>query len=454
MKKSVPSWRAGARSAQRSARRHGRQLRRRLPGSTLAVARRLPMPVPVRQALSTTMLWRPGLHTVPLDAILLGGQNGMSATEFAEAIGDHLWPSRRVVDGPHAELLRAAHAAPLSDEQILTSSYGDLARAGIATSGQYFGARDDQGIVDQARQFLAWDAEAATTSGAERPHASKDGSPVLLAPIRDSDCYQVVDGHHRLAALAAAGAVVVRARVRRVPASTPLQDVLDEMSWIGGERELYQPVVSPELERSWTIVRRCTDRLERMDKVLDDLGLAKTARARLEGAADVEAPTYLDVASCYGWFLAQLKERGFAVQGVERDGLGAFLGSMVYGLDADHVHTGQAQDFLRGLDPQAFDVVSCFSLLHHIVRDEGPAGGAEFVRLLDRATARVLFLDTGQAHEAWFRDVLPEWDTDHVRDFLREHTTFDDIIDLGPDDDAVGAYADNYGRHLFACVRW
>ncbi|MCW2815508.1 MAG: hypothetical protein JWN84_2963 [Nocardioides sp.] len=446
-------WRAIAREARRTTRRTLRQWRRDAPAWVLATAAAMPLPSAVRLWLSRVFLWRRRMQWVPLRSVLLGGQNGMTAAEFAKATDNLLWPSQRVVDGPHAALIRAAGLTELSDEQILRSSYGELARAGISTAGQYFGATDDASIVAQARQFLAWSAgddaaQQATGRGSRRPLASAPGSPVLLAPIRDSDCYQVVDGHHRVAAWAASGAVGLKARIRRVPVTTPLQDVLDEMSWIGGERELYQPVQAPELDRSWRVVRRCTDRLERMTHLLASLGLPGD-----QGEKGGRVPSYLDVASCYGWFLSHMADLGFEVHGVERDELGSLLGATVYGLNPACVTTGDARTYLMTHD-RRHDVVSCFSLLHHVLRDRGTDGGIEFVQLLDRSTRSVLFLDTGQAHEEWFRDTLGEWDDEHVRQFLLDNTTFDEVIDLGPDSDGVGHYAGNYGRHLFACVRW
>ncbi|WP_309647974.1 methyltransferase domain-containing protein [Nocardioides sp.] len=438
----------GHRSRLQAARKRADRAVSDLVHRLVLLARALPIPERLRRRLSSLVLWRPGTERVPLARVLLGGQNGLDADVFAHATDDLLWPSRHVSDGPHVTLLRTAADHELSDEEILASPYADLARTCIEASGQYFGATDDAGILALARDFVARDGSATSatsgaTSGATRPHQSDPGAPVLLAPIKDSDCYQVVDGHHRLAADVVAGRSSVDARVRRVPVVTPLQDVLDRMSWIGGTHELYQPVSAPELDRSWTTVRRCTDRLQSMDRLLGTLGI------------EAEVSSYLDVASCYGWFLSSMQERGFAVQGVERDPLGATLGEAVYGLDRSHVHTGDAVDFLeeRADRGERFDVVSCFSLLHHFALGRASTDAAGLMRLLDDVTGRVLFLDTGQAHESWFRSSLPEWDTDYVRSFLEEHGTFDRVVDLGPDRDAVGPYADNYGRHLFACIR-
>jgi hypothetical protein len=276
-----------------------------------------------------------------------------------------------------------------------------------------------------------------------RAGQSSAADPVLVAPIRDSDCYQVLDGHHRLALLAHHGVPTARVKVKRLPVTTPLQDLLTQMSWIGGKKELYQPIDAPELRQGWTTVRRCRDRLALMESQLAALGTGP-------------GHSYLDVASCYGWFVQQMAERGYAAQGVERDPLAPRLGAGVYGLDPGRVTVGDAVEFLRAAreEGRRFDVVSCFSLLHHFALGRGGGTSAEeLTQLLDSVTGRVMFLDTGQEHEAWFARTLRGWDATHIARFLTTHTTFDEVIDLGPDEDAVAPYADNYGRHLFACVR-
>ena len=229
--------------------------------------------------------------------------------------------------------------------------------------------------------------------------------------------------------------------VKWLPVRTPLQDVLDRMSWLGGTRELYQPLQAPELADSWVLVRRCQDRLDRMQEFLRAHDLLPPA-----------AGTYLDVASCYGWFVASMRDLGFEANGVERDPLARPLGVAAYGLREDAVRTGDAEDVLASAG-RRWDVVSCFSLLHHFVLGRGSVPPEELVRRLDAVTGRVLFLDTGQEHEEWFRESLRGWNAAFVADFLRRTTTFDRIVDLGPDGDGRGAYAGNYGRTLFACVR-
>lgn len=407
--------------------------------AVLQVARRTPMPAPLRHSLQAHFLWSATPQPVPVDRILLGSQNGLAAATWASLTDDLLWPSRPVAAGPHAALLREAKRGHLSDSDILASEYAAMARDCVRHTGDFFGARDDTGILAVARGRVSEPVPSRSL-----PRQTPPGQPIKVAPIRDSDCYQVIDGHHRVAAMAVAGVAEVPALVRRIPESTPLQDLLDRMSWIGGAHELYQPVTSPELEQSWRTVRQCTDRLNAMRTVLDELGLA--------------GGTHLDVASCYGWFVSEMTALGFASEGVEADPLAPQLGSLLLSLDPARITVSDAIPFLNGDLPDAgttrtWDVVTCFSLLHHFALGRGSATAAQLVRLLGRATGQVLFLDTGQEHERWFHDRLPEWDAAYIANFLRCHGGFDEVIDLGPDQDAVAPYQGNYGRHLFAAIR-
>jgi hypothetical protein len=98
-------------------------------------------------------------------------------------------------------------------------------------------------------------------------------------------------------------------------------------------------------------------------------------------------------------------------------------------------------------------VVLLLSVLHHCVLRRGPCGPEELLRRVDRVTGSVLFLDTGQAHEQWFRASLAAWNDARIMEFLRRHTSFRRIVPLGTDRDDAGPYRGNYRRTLFACLR-
>lgn len=433
----------------RTIKHRGRSLPRRVRMRALlaidgfvAAGRTLPLPPRVRITVSRMVLRRPWPVEVPIDRLLLGAQNGQTATEFATHIGRMWWPSTPLRSGPHVALLRLAQRAhhPLSDDEIHRSPYGQLAQRCISRSGRFFWATDAAGVIEVARSFLARYQGAAAWQ-APRRHQSGSRDPILAAPIRGSDHYQILDGHHRLAIAAARGETTVHVTAKWRPVTTPIQDLLTRMSWLDGKHELYQPLDAPELHQSWTLVRRCSDRLATMTAFLEERGLAHPRTS-----------TYCDVASCYGWFVAEMRRLGYTARGVERDPLAVPLGQAAYGLEPGTIDTGDCVTLLREAS-QPWDIVSCFSLLHHFVLGRGSVSGQELLHLLDRVTGTVLFLDTGQEHETWFARSLRGWHPASIEQFLRRHTTFDEVVDLGPDSDNRPPYAGNYGRHLFACVR-
>lgn len=376
------------------------------------------------------------IETVPLASMLVGSQGGLSARRFATLSNDPGWPSLPLSESPHVRLLTALHAGEAPSADLLEATgYADLARRVLMASSHFFGASDLDGVLETVSRRLD-DSPTEVARGSSTP-----GEPPLVRPLRFSSMVQIVDGHHRLAQAFVQGDESAVARVARQPATTPLQSLLMRMSWMEGKRELYQPIESPEISgQEWPLVRACTDRLEMMTSYLDSKGIP--------GRRDV---SYLDVASCYGWFVAQMKERGHQSLGVERDVNAPKIGDIGYHLDPTDVCVSDALAWLRK-NEQQFDVVSCFSLVHHyLMSDVNQA--EELVRLLSRATRRVLFFESGQGTERWFARKLAGWDPAAVATFLRKHGDFATVEPLGTDRDGVGAFVGNYGRTLFACTR-
>ncbi|MEA2139089.1 MAG: hypothetical protein QOG56_2239 [Solirubrobacteraceae bacterium] len=276
------------------------------------------------------------------------------------------------------------------------------------------------------------------------PHDAADGAESAAAPVRvvavkRSDCFMVLSGHRRAALAHAAGADELDVELVAGSRWTPFAHVVLDMGWLDSRAELYQPVASPEFER-WPVVRACRDRLEDMVDFLSEHGPAPGSQA-----------SYLDVASCYGWFVAQMLERGYDARGIELERVAPQIGAAAYGLDASRIAVGDSVVLLESRAPA--DVVSCFSLAHHFVLGRGSCSAEELVGLLARRTRRVLFFEMGQEHEAWFRHSLAGWDADGVRTWLLRHTDFDEVVAIGVDQDSRPPYEDNYGRTLFACVR-
>jgi hypothetical protein len=73
---------------------------------------------------------------------------------------------------------------------------------------------------------------------------------------------------------------------------------------------------------------------------------------------------------------------------------------------------------------------SAFSITTRWGKGQMPA--EEFIRKLDAMTGSVLFLDTGEGHERWFKDSLKQWDAEFIARWLRENTTFGSVRMLAP----------------------
>jgi hypothetical protein len=320
------------------------------------------------------------------------------------------------------------------------TEYYQNAALNIEMCGSYHSAISPDQIHWGAIRFVnAYRGLGETLPLQENEHYERDSEEIAVRPLKDSSCYQVLEGHHRLAIAHMKGIHEVRGLIKQPPASTPIQDLLLDVLWLKGRRELYQPVDVPEVA-GWVLVRRCSDRFAKMTEFL-----------RAEGLMPPQCSTYVDVASSYGWFVAEMTKAGFQAEGVERDPMAISVGSVMYDLKPGQVHRSDSVTFLKGLKDQ-YDVLSCFSLVHHYFLNRLNVSPEELLRLLDSATRRVMFFDMGQGHE-YPGGPLEGWDADRVHQWLESNTTFTRIVRLGPDEDAVPPNQNSFGRMLFACLR-
>jgi 2-polyprenyl-3-methyl-5-hydroxy-6-metoxy-1,4-benzoquinol methylase len=376
---------------------------------------------------------------IPVANILMGGEGGCFGASFARLTGDLIRPSTPVTLGPHAAFLSEyvnLGEDIFSPERFVLTSYWANAQRCIQMQGHYFSFRTVDRVIELARHFAHMLNRERVTYSA--PRNTRRRMPVTVRRIKFSDCYEVVDGNHRLALAAFCGdahhpCVVLTSE----PMLTPIQQMIMDSSWTEGAFCLYQPVDLPEFS-SWPVVRRCADRLLMMRAFLEQLGL--------------RPESYLDVCSSYGWFVHKMSKQGCEAFGVDRDASAVAVGILAYALNPSAIAIEDVCTFLTR-DARKYDVVSCFSILHHFALGKGAISPVEFIRLVDGVTGRVLFIDTGQAHEEWFKDTLKEWTAEHIVGWLRKHTSFDSIHVLGRDRDNQGIYRKQYGRHLFACVR-
>lgn len=414
------------------------------------VFRRFPTPVrrKISRIKSRYVSWalKMRLQPIRVDACLLGGDNGVSAATFARMVGDVRRASRAISEWPHVKLLLQFDSIGerLWESDIFEQTdYYKNAAINIEMCGRYFGAVTTGQIQLGARRFVnVYRGVCEPLSPQVGQSDEKNANEfITVHPIADSNCYQVADGHHRLAIAYLKGIQEVPARIETRSVSTPIQDMLLNVLWLNGRREVYQPIHSPEVS-GWVLVRRCSDRLAMMTSLLQAEGLMQPA-----------SMTYLDVACSYGWFVSEFQKMGFRAQGVERDPNAISVGETMYGLNRNQMHRSDAIGFLRA-SKETFDITSCFSLAHHFLMNRLNASAEELLHGLDSVTRRVLFFDMGQEHEEFFSGgKMAGWNPDRIHGWLEANTTFRRIVRLGRDEDAVAPFQKSYGRTLFACIR-
>ncbi len=377
---------------------------------------------------------------VPIEKILMGGENGIPADTYARLIENLTRPSTPILRGPHVQLLREyatmgdAILEPQTFEQ--TAYYKNAAQC-IDATGFYFPHVTQKSQIRQvAADFVHQFSKGTVVSHDPASGHSTKHDPILLRKIWESDCFEIVDGNHRVAAAIMEGKTSVKAVIRGQPTRTPVQQLLLDVLWQKGRRELYQPLHFPEVGQ-WRVIRRCEDRLQLMKNYLNN--------------NNITTGQYIDVGSSYGWFIAQMQRSGFDAWGIERDPFAIRVGELAYGNRAECVIRGDVAGVLQGLTKR-YDVVSCFSVLHHFALGKAAEPPETLISLLGKRTEKVLFFETGQSHENWFKDTLPQWDLDYIKSFIIKNSDFTEVKALGTDTDGAH-YPGNYGRTLFACTR-
>ncbi|HEY8081635.1 MAG TPA: hypothetical protein VIE15_06050, partial [Acidimicrobiales bacterium] len=353
-------------------------------GGQPSLAVRASRVVPYAKSIRQHIRHRPGLREVDASRVLMGGQGGSDASAFAAALGTLRYGSTPMDQSPHVELLRMAAGRDLSDDELRSSRYYEFSHDVVRASGSFFGVRTDDEILDVTRNFIEWALEGSPRVTYSSSSPFEDN--ILVAKIAGSPLYQVIDGHHRVAAAIARGDDTLLVHRTWLSTETPLQRRLWEMSPSGqGGRVLAQPIPAPEVETGWVVTANCADRLIRMLRFLEQGGHEVTADA-----------DFLDVGSSLGWFVGEMKRFGHRVRGVEHDPRAADVGTSFLELAPDDVVVGDLTEKLEELKG-SYDVVTCFTLPGVIGAPDGRQVVGRMIRSLDRVTGKVLFVDSDES---------------------------------------------------------
>lgn len=419
---------------------------KKIPGLTAGGRRLYRTGTNLRNFLLYRIVYRHRSMLVPVGAILIGQQSGYPLKEWVEKTGEYERVSLPIDRSPYAVFLRniLTDRKRLGDEGFLRRhKYFRMAKIAIRHAGHFMGARSDDEIFRVMRDYFDFYLQTAGEKNrvfsplTGRGHSLPE-TPIILSKIKYSDSYEVVDGHHRIAAAAVLGREMIRATIAGERTSY-LQDLVLSGRQTHGDRELYQPLPQPEV-KDWPLVRLCRDRWEMMMDFF--------RRADIEPAG----LTLLDCSCSYGWFLQAFKRSGMTVLGIDRDPVPVRIGRIAYALTEAEITEENLVNFLER-ERGTYDIVLFLSILHHFALGREKGEVSEILRRLDAVTGRVLFLDTGQNHEKWWRDTLPQWDDAFISHTILSNTSFRQVVKLGEDRDNRGSYEHQYRRSLFACLR-
>lgn len=375
---------------------------------------------------------------IRLDHILWGGEQGISANVYSRQTHNYLRSSTLLKDSPHVQLLRQYHeiGEKIFEPKTLkkTNYYKNIIEC-IQQCGNYFNIKDPKDAPSQIRRFIDH------YKGIEKApiyQQTDSGDPIVASNVF-SAYYEVIDGIHRLAIAYAKGVEEIECIICERKTISYLQQLVLGNKWTPGQFLLYQPIEFPEFEK-FTLVRKCSDRFAMMERYL---------KANLP---DFNGKIYLDLGCSYGYFLARMQSLGMKVYGVDDCANSIMLAQICYKIPKGRLLGLSIENFFE-LNEERYDVVSLLSVLHHFLLKRGTISAEELIRKVDQITESVLFIDSGQNHEQWFQKSLPGWDEKKLVEWLKAHTTFNQISVLGADTDNIGIYSNNYGRTLIACSR-
>jgi hypothetical protein len=407
----------------------------------VTIAERLSHVVPFARTLRQLIRRRPGHARVDPALLLLGAQGGHDAVAFSEAIGSLALGSRQMDASPHVDLLRSAVKAQrdLTDDEIRDSEYWAFAHSVSEMDGSWFGANTEVEFLEVTRNFIEWALDRAPrkTRAAGTPFDDK----ILVAAISDGPLFQIIDGHHRVAASIVRGNASLRVHRTWLRSVTPLQRRLLELNSAQHHaKALRQPVPAKEVETGWVVTANCADRFVRMMRFLER-----------ESSARTPEPTFIDVGSSYGWFLGEMKQFGYAVQGIVADRAFVDISTSYFGLGTEEIIVGDLTESVEQLNG-ASDVVSCFELLNVFDGGRGRDETARLIKAIDRIVDRVLVVDCDEDPGRASTPITDSTGTSLTR-LILDNTSFREVVDLGENRDPLGAWSVCPRSRLIALVR-
>jgi len=254
-------------------------------------------------------LYKKNIKKIPISKILIGQQAGHPLDLWINITKELGRISCPIIDSPYVKFLQGINKHPNdinNQEKLMKTSYFSMAKICIKYFGNYMGAKNDKELFiwmkEYYEMYLKIKDKNNNVNFANKEGHSSQNSMITVNKIKYSDCYEIVDGHHRVAINYILGKKNISVVILGKKLST-LQKQLIKINQVDG-RKLYQPVDRMEV-KSWPMVRRCGDRFKMMSNFLNKKKITKGS--------------VIDLACSYGWFLNAFKQKNFNVLGVDRD---------------------------------------------------------------------------------------------------------------------------------------
>ena len=384
-------------------------------------------------------------ESVSLDNLMIGQQAGIPLEQWIEKTKEYSRISVLLSESPYVDILRLIDENPAilnNKSEIVNTSYYKMCDVCIKHTGHFMGKKTSRGILSWIGEYYAFYQKikkgscCKTSSEFSNEGHSKVDDLIQVFKLNNSEYYEIVDGHHRCAIYYLLGKKTIKSKVLGDKFSYLQRIILGSKQVF--DYEVYQPLDAPEV-RDWRLVRGCDDRLSMMFSFLKKKKIA------------VSRISYADLPCSYGYFLSAYKKKGSKVRGIDLDNSSLRIAREINGLTEKEVNKADIMTFLKS--SKRYDVVSCLSLLHHFALGVVPGSYVSLLEKLDKVTKKVLFLDTGQAHEKQYKGKLDEWTDEFIISEILRHTSFKKVIVLGKDHDNVGTQKGDNARTLFACVK-
>lgn len=220
-------------------------------------------------------------------------------------------------------------------------------------------------------------------------------------------------------------------------------------------RVLYQPSPIDSINEKSVIIRKSTDRA---DAILNFC----------QGyfGDSLNEKTLLDIGCGHGYFVNFFSSKCASVDGINISDKEVNMSKMFYPEIANKIKNGDV--FIDLYFFEEHDITLFMNVFHTILAAHSEEQAINLLKLIDEKTKSVMFFEMRQDGEEFW--VIPEqvgldtvtlpfryfsdgWTPETIKNYILEHTSFDECEELMVDSDSVGFYEGNFERTLFAFYR-